>query len=62
MTLGMAFTAMTLLMLRDWLRPRRDLGLDRQHWGWALLPATLAVWAFWLMVKHSTIIDHLPRP
>jgi hypothetical protein len=58
-SMGIFFTAMTLLMLRDWIRPRRDLGLKSQHWAWALLPAVLTVWAFWMFIKHSIILFEL---
>lgn len=61
MVLAMFFTAMMLLMLRDWIKPRRDLGLESQHWLWALLPALLVVWSVWLMVKSSAILDAMPK-
>ena len=59
--LCMLFTAATLLALRDSIKPRSDNGLGRQRWVWALMPAALAVWAFWQMVKFLNLIDNLPH-
>jgi len=61
MVLAMAYAAMTILMLRDAVKPRADLGLSRTRWVWALVPAALAVWGVYMMLKYSAIIDTMPR-
>jgi hypothetical protein len=54
--LAMVFAAVLVLVLRDALQ-RGSSGFSRAVWLCMVVTAGLVVWAIWLMVRESAIID-----